>query len=267
MFELYNDVINRAENLGAGEYKGLPLDDYALLLLNNKAPELPVMPAEQTQKNWNGAAGLDLLRQSVMNVRMFEGAYVRAREQSLENKRILDIGAGWGRLARLFLKYTDDVMSVDPWDRSIEEFKACGITSPVAQSDYLPTDFPFHDIDLAYAFSVFTHTSPKASEAILRATRKSINDNGVFVFTIRPVEFWSYAENHKANAGSLENVHRTTGYAYVPQPGNAGSDDYGDASINLDSLNALLSKTGWRLHELDRSMVDPYQVFVIALPD
>lgn len=266
MLEIYNSIVSDAEREGVGHLKRLPLDDYALMLLNNTDPRLPRMPSAEAQKGWAGSSGLELLRQSIMNVRMFEGAYVRARSRSLEGRRVLDIGAGWGRLARLFLKYTDDIMCVDPWHRSIEEFKACGLSIPIELSEYVPTEFPFKGIDLAYAFSVFTHTSPRASEAILRAARKSINPDGVLVFTIRPVEFWDYAPAHKENAEALKRDHRENGYAYVQQPGNAGSSEYGDASIALDRLEAMLRETGWQLKDLDRSVIDTYQIFVVAIP-
>ncbi len=262
MFEAYNDILQEGSLAGL---RRLPLDDFGLMLLD--PPEgLPKMPPELVQRNWNGSHGLELLRQSVMNVRMFEGAYVRTRNQSLDGKRILDIGCGWGRLVRLFLKYSDEVCAVDPWSRSIDEFKACGLTSPVAQSDYLPESFPFDNIDLAYAFSVFTHTSPRASEALLKATRKSIAPNGVFVFTIRPVEFWSYAARYKADPQALIASHNDEGYAYAPQPGNAGSADYGDGSISLPHIEKMLKETGWKLEGIDRSMIDPYQLFIIAVP-
>jgi SAM-dependent methyltransferase len=265
MLVVYEKIFASAAE-SSSALRQLPIDDYGLMLLNAPAVGLPRMPEDQIQKNWNGSSGLELLRQSVMNVRLFEGAYVRTRNQSLAGKRILDIGCGWGRLTRLFLKYSDDVFAVDPWTRSIEEFKACGMTSPVAQSDYLPESFPFDNIDLAYAFSVFTHTSLRASEALLRAARRSIAPTGVFVFTIRPVEFWSYADNYKADPQAFINSHNVDGYAYAPQPGNAGSADYGDTSIEVGFLSKLLASTGWEMVGLDRSMTDPYQLFVIATP-
>lgn len=54
------------------------MDDFGLLLLS--LPEgLPQMLSELTQKNWHGSHAWTLLRQSVMNVRMFEGASLRVR--------------------------------------------------------------------------------------------------------------------------------------------------------------------------------------------
>lgn len=66
----------------------------------------------------------------------------------------------------------------------------------LALSDPKPDKLPVPDgsISLAYSFSVFTHLSDAAANAALSAIRRSMRDDGIFAFTIRPVKFWKYRD-------------------------------------------------------------------------
>jgi SAM-dependent methyltransferase len=98
----------------------------------------------------------------------------------------------------------------------------------------MPVDLPVEGthFDLAISFSVFTHLSPAAATAALRAVRKVIKPDGVFVCTIRPIEFWHLTGQSftPAQAKQALHDHNSKGYAFLPAGYSDGS--YGDASID-----------------------------------
>jgi SAM-dependent methyltransferase len=251
------------------------LDDFGLLMLSMPNPNFPKMSAilprmasEQVQKSWTGSSGVGLLRQTLDFVRSTTYNFARLTGSTLEGKRVLDFGCGYGRIARLMYYFThpQDFYGVDPWDKSIEICRQDGLTRNFFVSDYLPTSLPTGDISfsLIYAFSVFTHLSERATRTALAATLKTLDQNGLLAITIRPVEYWKF--DKRAQEENLVDrqiaSHRSAGFSFLPH--NRASVDgditYGDTSMSLEWLQDALP--GARIAGFDRSLNDPYQIYV-----
>ena len=185
---------------------------------------------------------------------------------------MLDFGCGYGRLARLMYYFTDpeNLFGVDPWDRSIEICRADGLGENFRQSEYLPDSLPVlrTDFDFIYAFSVFTHLSRRAAERALDVCRRNIAADGVMLITIRPAEYWDLdASIHGlADTSQLRAAHRRTGFAFSPHHRSAVDGDvtYGDASMTIAWLADTFPR--WRIKMVDRSLEDPYQIYVFLCP-
>lgn len=248
----------------------LSVDEFAELMWSLPNPDLPalsaVLPAMASpavQEGWTGASGTPLIAQSTSFVRSVELAYARHAGQSLRGKTILDFGVGYGRFIRLMYRYSnpEKLWGVDAWDRSLQKCREVGLPANLRQSDTFPVTLPVDGtlFDLAYAFSVFTHLSPEAAEAALDAVRKSMKPGGLFVITLRPIEFWQrHAPTKGADPAELRAQHRATGFAYLPHEGAEG-ESYGDASV----APAFFERPGWRLVGRDWSAVDPYQSILV----
>ena len=106
-------------------------------------------------------------------------------------------------------------------------------------------------IDLAYAFSVFTHTSARATQAALRALRAAVKPGGILAATIRPVVYWSIDGSiSPAERAALEAAHAAEGFAFKPheRPPIDGDITYGDTSMTVETLERL--GPGWQaVHE------------------
>jgi hypothetical protein len=159
---------------------------------------------------------------------------------------------------------------VDPWDRSIEICRADGVLSNLAVSDYLPRSLPVGDacFGLIYAFSVFTHTSERATRNALVTLRKYIEPDGVLAITIRPREYWTAVAALRNAVDSTQMLadHDARGFAFAPHnrtPVN-GNITYGDTSIALGWLaeNAL----GWQIAAYDYNLEDPLKLIVYLMP-
>ncbi len=279
LLEIEESGSPRSSQEGLNSIRHLGLEDFGLVLWNmpkysfpGLSSVLPKMASDEVTTLWTGAAGLPLLEQSVSFVRACAAGYADARGHSLRDQRILDFGCGYGRFLRLFQYYTDDIVGVDPWDRSIEECQAAGLSDKVRLSQAVPENMPFEGtFDFIFAFSVFTHLSRRSTLACLGALRTAAYPGTILMLTIRPVEFWDLAAKGgthiPANPQKMEELrknHRELGFAFYL---NGSTDEkeiegnYGDTSLSIGWL--LDNSPGWELVGVDRTLADPYQRYVM----
>jgi SAM-dependent methyltransferase len=256
----------------------LGLDDFGLITISIPMQEFPLvsqslprMASTEVQTNWTGSHGIPLLRQSCNFVRSAVYNFARLTGRPLDGAAILDYGCGYGRLARLMYYFTDpeSLFGVDPWDQSIEICRADGLGAQFRQSDYLPESLPVSrsDFDLIYAFSVFTHLSMRATLKALETCRRYIADNGVMLITVRPVEYWEADPNIPRDlVPRLCAAQREQGFAFLPHQRSSVDGDitYGDTGMSVGWIEANLPR--WTVAAIDRSLDDPYQIYVFLRP-
>lgn len=253
------------------ELRKLSLDDYGLFIIslpNEKYPALssilPRMASAEVQKQWTGADGVELLKQTVAFTRIVETCCVRYMGRPLQDSTILDFGCGYGRILRMMYYYTnpDHIWGIDAWDSSLALCRQSGILGNLVQSARAPNSLPVESdmFDFAFAFSVFTHLAPKAAVACLSAIRKAMRDGGLLVLTIRPIEFWTFIDEVRGTnlSKDLISEHNRTGVAYLPHSGEEG-ETYGDVSLTFE----FFKRDGWELVGYDRSLHDMFQLSVI----
>lgn len=253
-------------------------DDFGFVLLQMPMESyprvsalLPRMASHEVQKNWTGASGTILLRQTLNFTRIVNTQSYEVTGKGLAGKRILDYGCGYGRILRTMMYYArlEDLAGCDPWDRSLEICRNDGIECRLELSDYLPDRLPFEEswFDVIYAFSVFTHTSRRASIAALNAMRRHIRPDGFAVVTIRPEEYWELQPDIPEDVrNSMRERHEAEGFAF--QPHNRAPIDgditYGDASMSLDMLGSLSNR--WKVVGYELSLDDLLQISAVLRP-
>jgi len=177
---------------------------------------------------------------------MMSNRYQTETERAIRNSTILDYGCGYGRLLRLMLYFTDPdkLYGCDPWDRSNDLCQEAGVSVDLQQTEYLPKTLPYPDncFDLVYAFSVFTHTSLQATQEAFAAIRPKLQTDGLFVVTIRPVEYWSFDKALSTEeSDALIAEHQKTGFAFRPHQRAPidGDITYGDTTMDMTKLTKL----------------------------
>jgi SAM-dependent methyltransferase len=264
-----SDYINKLRDLGLGDFGSvlwsMPHPHYPRL-----SSALPPMTPSDITITWTGAAGTVLLDQGLSFVRACADKFAELTGQSLHGKKILDFGCGYGRFLRLFSYYTDEVYGVDAWETSLEHSRNSGFEHKVKKIDEVATSIPFSfQFDFIFAFSIFTHLSKVSSIAALRTLRQVAKTGTVLVITIRPVEFWqicvqgaTHLPLTASEASQLIEDHNKLGFSYKPNNSNLPASEvhYGDTSLTLEWLQR--NATGWKLGGIDRSINDPFQIYV-----
>ena len=258
--------------------RDLPLADFMTILFTLPDPSLPgisaVLPrmaSEEVQRAWHGSAGEANLRGTVEFGSLLAYLFAKLQRQPLDGKRLLDFGCGYGRNTRLFSYFSnpDAIFACDPWDEALRLCREAGLLGTIAQSDYLPQTLPFGDtlFDLIIAWSVFTHTSERATRAALGALRRSIAPDGLAMITVRPEDYWPvHFPNDPERARALTESHRESGFAFSPHNRAPVDGDitYGDCSMSFTWLAA--NSPEWSVTHIDRCYRDRTQLLVFMRP-
>lgn len=258
------------------ELQHLTLADFCELIADvpPKYPELqnilPRMPSEAIQKRWVGDSGARLIGRSCAVVRLFDGLSWRISGRSLRGRTVLDYGCGWGRLLRLmyYAAGPTTVYGVDPTQESLDICRDCGITERITLCDRIPEHLPFPGIqfDFIFSFSVFTHLPEWLAGHVLGVARRRIADGGIYVITVRPMEFWAAAQPAGGKAGlqALQEAHEREGHAFLPIPPTEdhAAATWGDTTYSLARLQRLVSAAGWQIAAIDRDLSESFQIAV-----
>jgi len=241
--------------------------NYALPLLS----ALPTMPSDDAQRLWTGAAGHVLLAQSTAFVRTLLAYLPRRAGRLGEEATVLDFACGWGRLARLVCKFVRPahLWGVDAWDRSIDLCREHGVLGNFRTSPWIPRELDVpQDLDLVYAFSIFTHFPEEVAVTALRTLTRHMAPGARLLLSIRPVEYWAVHDFTALlpkgySREQTEAEHMRTGYAFAPhnRAPVEGIVTYGDTSMSVDYARRLAAPL--ELIALEWAPVDSLQLVLV----
>jgi len=162
---------------------------------------LPALPPAGVQKRYNAQPGLATLKHAFAIYRCFSSHLPKRKADPL----IMDFGAGWGRIARFFLRDTPagNIWAVDPLPDSIYWMRKTGLPCNIVKSEPLP---PIPGIagtrfDLVYANSVFSHLSEDYFNAWIPYLLSLLRPEGRLVFTSRGNAFLNRMEAQSKKPG------------------------------------------------------------------
>lgn len=285
--EYLNTILSEADRLAqlrdvTGMYRTLrdiPLADYCLLHLNTPsrfpglAKALPTMPSIDVQKKWVGDSGVSLMARSCSLLRLFDVISWKSTGKGLKDKKILDYGCGWGRLLRLMNYYSDPVRvcGVDVMQQSLDMCISSGLHNRTALISSRPSSdkdaIIGSDFDFVYLFSVFSHTPEEVTLNVLRYIADLTNPEALVISTIRTIEWLQVREKTwpEQLLSSMTHSYRNDGYAFIALNGDKGilnEADYGDTIMTPSFFSRLAQKAGWQVVDVDRDILEPFQVCV-----
>lgn len=155
---------------------------------------LPELPPDEIQLGFTAKSGRPNLEEAFSFYR-----YVCAitKLQSISEPRILDFGAGWGRISRFFLRETKPafIFAADCMSEAVRWLHAtrnpCNIIKNEPQPPISNLAEPF---ELIYAFSVFSHLSGDYFHAWVTYLMRLLRPKGHLVFTTRGHQFLDFLE-------------------------------------------------------------------------
>jgi SAM-dependent methyltransferase len=230
--------------------------------------EFPGFPSPEFQSQLHGHFG----RYSLLEAAAFYD-FVRAHgltgpEAAWFGKgHLLDFGAGWGRITRLFLRDFPlrHIIGYEPSNRFCSVARSNNPFVSYLSGGYLPDGMiPDARFDLVVAWSVFSHLSPKSARAWLAEIQRVTRPGAAIVMTTWGRRFLDRLQRERAMLANGQDIHwyskvclnacgdleaRIEEYdrgAFVWFTGGQ-SDLYGEAFLGEGALRSLLADCAPRL--------------------
>jgi hypothetical protein len=261
-------------------FRDLDDDVWALLLgrrystYKSILETLPHVPEPALQLRWNGAHGMTLLNQTKAFYRHAKAMLAQHGSTAPPTARILDFGCGWGRITRFFCRDVDPgaLHGFDPVEEILEICRSSRLPAVLHRTEFVPTELPEGNFDLAYSFSVFTHISEAAAEACLGALHGALNPGGLLILTIRPPAYLDLDPKMHGARDALApdplTALRDPRYVFVPHGADpehpqydGGEMTYGEAVISLPWIRERLGDR-FEVVDVRVPIEDVYQVAV-----
>jgi SAM-dependent methyltransferase len=218
---------------------------------------LPDFPEPEFQEHWVGGSGMRLARETCGFYRTVKHAMKLHGGSSLSDATLLDFGCGWGRHLRFFAKDVppNRLYGCDSNKFVLQMCEELRVPGRLGLSRSIPQSVPVEGpLDLAYAFSVFTHLSERTHRAALAAIHAALVPGGLLVVTLRP-------PGYLGEGGPRE----AAGFKFVPHdiPPEDGEITYGDTVITTDYVERNWAPM-FDLLEVEKLRDDPDQTVVVV---
>lgn len=241
---------------------------------------LPPNPPEAIQTQFVGLSYLDAFNEAGTFVTIVDAWAAKHRQVSLSGtKRVVDFGSGWGRITRMLLTQLPPTaihaLDVDPQMTALVNTTLPGVNT-MTVNPMPPTVFGEASVEMALAFSVFSHLAPQAHDAWAAEFGRIVEPGGMVCFTVLDEVFLSQvgaAETAVAKgradafsaglAGLFDDIRATTAAYRKGVPAYAGSggggvrtgDYYGWAAIPKSHVTRVWGEAGFEVVEWVRSGV------------
>ncbi len=245
--------------------------------------QFPRFPHPSVQIEFNGAADEEAIRRAHGFWKVLD-AYARALGRPLTgNSQVLDIGCGWGRIARFFAKdvHPAGIQGIDVMQSAIHICRALGVPGTFTLTEPgQPLPFPDGQFTAITASSVLTHLPEKVATKLVAEMSRVAAPGCVMAFTVEDRAFlekigWDNLEYHgdrwvrlsryKAELPALLKRYDKGEYLYLPTNDDPDftSDFYGDAVVPRAWMKKHWGKY-IQLVEMIAAQEPVYQAIVIA---
>ncbi len=216
---------------------------------------LPGFPEVALQKQWAGAAGMELGAGVLILYRNLIDQIKKYSRVELHSARFLDFGCGWGNVSRYFTKDVPSgaMFACDPHSEIVKTAASLNRFGTFAQSDSLPNWLPFDGFfNIVISISVWTHLTEKASDTCLNVLHKSMRKGGLLLLTVRPPVSQFI---HGADAEEVKRQLAHHGFwCHADAYPVDGENTYGNSVITMDYIRSHWSD---RFELLDASIFSP----------
>ncbi|CAN5394050.1 methyltransferase domain-containing protein [soil metagenome] len=156
---------------------------------------MPSFPSSETQISLQGSSGQAALEHAFRFYQEAKAYAAFCGRPFRDGRRLLDFGAGWGRIIRMFMRDFNarDLYGAEPEAENAALCRACNPYVNVLASDFVPPLMaPDSAFDYVTAFSVFTHLDEYAANRWMEEFARILKPGGVVIFTTMPRAYLGY---------------------------------------------------------------------------
>jgi SAM-dependent methyltransferase len=147
---------------------------------------MPSFPSAEIQSTFVGQSNEDAINEAWRFYKLMSERWKKYGLRIGQESYVLDFGCGWGRLARMFLRDVpgSHIYCADAWDHALDVCRTTGVPGQMIRLEAMPpSPLPSAQFDLAFAYSVFSHLSPKAHLAWRTELARVMKPNGLLFIT------------------------------------------------------------------------------------
>jgi hypothetical protein len=194
--------------------------------------KMPTFPDASLQTGFVGSAGEDAMREA-WNFYSLMADRRRAYDVVLDARsQVLDFGCGWGRYARMFLRDVpaENIWCVDSWDLALRTCEETGVPGRKVKIEQMPpTSLPAATFDTAFAYSVFSHLSPKAHIAWTDEFSRVMQPGGLVFITTQARWFLDNCRAYREHPEQqISTWHESLARSFVDHDAEAAAYDRGE---------------------------------------
>ena len=193
----------------------------------------PPLPDEQLQWDLVGSVGEETLRHASRFYLEIKGSLERHEVELGSNACVLDLGCGFGRHLRFFLK---DVPANRLFGAEVNAraIRACKATMPQVNSLLIPysgfSPFTNHVFHLVYAHSVFSHLSRGLADTWVGELARILEPGGLAIITTHRRAFIDYVVELRNREHLPHRWQRNVTHLGFPNP-QESRDQYDDGQF------------------------------------
>jgi SAM-dependent methyltransferase len=147
---------------------------------------MPGFPSAEVQSAFVGQSNEDAINEAWRFYSLMSERWNRDGLRVGHGSYVLDFGCGWGRFARMFLRDVpaSHITCADTWSLPLDVCRETGVPgTQVRLGPMPPSDLPSGRFDISFAYSVFSHLSPKAHLAWRTELARAVKPGGLVFIT------------------------------------------------------------------------------------
>ena len=193
---------------------------------------MPSFPSAEIQRSFVGSSNEDAINEAWSFYALMSD---RSKKYGLRLDRrnyVLDFGCGWGRYARMFLRDVpaSHIYCADTWDLPLDVCRDTGVPGQMVRLQPMPpSPLPSARFDLAFAYSVFSHLSPKAHLAWRTELARVMKPNGIVFVTTQARWFLLQCRHFREHPDEISHPwHKKLANSFVDYEGSVSKYDRGE---------------------------------------
>ena len=213
---------------------------------------MPGFPSDEIQRAFVGQSNEDAINEAWRFYTLMSDRWRRYGLRMGQRSHVLDFGCGWGRFARMFLRDVpaSHIYCVDTWDLPLDVCRDTGVPGQMVRVEPMPpSPLPSAHFDLAFAYSVFSHLSPKAHLAWRTELARIMKPNSLVFVTTQARWFLDDCRQYREHPDQISHRwHQKLANSFVDYEASVSKYDRGEflyaADESSPSPSPSPTKTG-----------------------
>lgn len=227
-------------------YRALSEDAWLQTLLDSvggrsRVP-MPRFPAADIQRSFVGTADQDAIREAWRFYSLMTDRWKKYGLRIGGRSHVLDFGCGWGRYARMFLRNVpaSHIYCADTSDWSLDVCRDTGVPGQMVRLEPMPpSPLPPAQFDVAFAYSVFSHLSPKSHLAWRTELARVMKPNGILFATTQARWFFDECRQSREHPDQISDKwHEELAKCFVDYEASVSEYEAGEFLFAADKPTA-----------------------------